>query len=47
VFRYSRNVLFGVNAQWFLGRTGRYTDPFLFSRSVRTNELEFTLTYEI
>ena len=47
IFRYSRNVLFGVNAQWFLGRTGRYTDPFLFSRSVRTNELEFTLTYEI
>jgi hypothetical protein len=47
VFRYSRNVLFGVNAQWFLGKTGRYTDPFLFSRSVRANELEFTLTYEI
>jgi hypothetical protein len=47
VFRYSRNVLFGMNAQWFLGRSGRFTDPFLLSRSQRTNELEFTLTYEI
>jgi len=47
VYRYSRNVLFGVNAQWFLGRSGRYTDPFLFSGYQRQNELEFTLTYEI
>jgi hypothetical protein len=47
IFRYSRNVLFGVNAAWYLGRSGRWTDPFLFSRSQRTNELEFTLTYEI
>lgn len=29
VYRYSRNVLFGVNAQWFLGRSGRFTDPYL------------------
>jgi hypothetical protein len=47
VFRYSRNVLFGLNSQWFLGRSGRYTDPYLLSRQQRFNELEFTLTYEI
>ena len=47
VYRYSRNVLFGVNAQWFMGRSGRFTDPNLLSREQRFNELEFTLTYEI
>ena len=47
VYRYSRNVLFGVNAQWFIGRSGRYTDPYLLSRQQRFNELEFTFTYEI
>jgi hypothetical protein len=47
VYRYSRNVLFGVNAQWFLGKSGRYTDPYLLSREQRFNELEFTFTYEI
>jgi len=47
VYRYSRNVLFGANAQWFLGRSGRYTDPFVLSRQQRFNELEFTFTYEI
>lgn len=47
VYRYSRNVLMGVNTQWFLGRSGRYTDAFLFSRQQRFNELEFTFTYEI
>jgi hypothetical protein len=47
VYRYSRNILFGVNAQWFLGRSGRYTDPLIFSREQRFNELEFTFTYEI
>ena len=46
-FRYSRNILFGANTIWFLGRSGRNTDPFLYSRSQRTNLLEFTLTYEI
>jgi hypothetical protein len=46
-FRYSRNVLFGVNAQWYFGRSGRYTDPFALSRAQRINELEFTFTYEI
>jgi hypothetical protein len=46
-YRYSRNVLFGVNAQWYLGRSGRYTDPFALSRAQRINELEFTFTYEI
>jgi hypothetical protein len=47
VYRYSRNVLFGVNAQWFIGRSGRFTDPYVLSRYQRFNELEFTLTYEI
>jgi hypothetical protein len=47
VYRYSRNTLFGVNAQWFIGRSGRFTDPYLFSREQRFNELEFTFTYEI
>ncbi len=47
VYRYSRNILLGVNAVWYLGRSGRYTDPFLASVEQRTNELEFTLTYEI
>ncbi|MGC1676897.1 MAG: hypothetical protein WA740_05140, partial [Candidatus Binataceae bacterium] len=47
VYRYSRNILFGVNTAWFQGRSGRYTDPFLFSRSQRENLLEFTASYEI
>ena len=47
VYRYSRNILFGLNSQWFIGRSGRYTDPFLLSRQQRFNELEFTFTYEI
>jgi len=47
VYRYSRNVLFGLNSQWFIGRSGRYTDPYLLSRQQRFNELEFTFTYEI
>ncbi len=47
VYRYSRNTLFGVNAQWFIGRSGRFTDPYLLSRQQRFNELEFTFTYEI
>jgi hypothetical protein len=47
VYRYSRNILFGLNSQWFIGRSGRYTDPYLLSREQRFNELEFTFTYEI
>jgi len=47
VYRYSRNVLFGVNVDWYLGRSGRHTDPYLQSKSQRINELEFTLTYEL
>jgi len=47
VYRYSRDILLGVNAAWLLGRSGRYSDPFLASVEQRTNELEFTLTYEI
>jgi hypothetical protein len=46
-YRYSRSILFGVNAFWAIGRSGRYTDPFLYSVQQRTNALEFTLTYEI
>jgi hypothetical protein len=47
VYRYSRNILLGLNAAWFIGRSGRYTDPYLLSREQRFNELEFTFTYEI
>jgi hypothetical protein len=47
VFRYSRNILFNFNVQWYLGRSGRYTDPILLSRDQRINEAEFRLTYEI
>jgi hypothetical protein len=47
VWRYSRNILLGLNLDWYLGRSGRHTDPFLESKSQRINELEFTLTYEI
>ncbi len=46
-YRYSRNILFGLNTIWYQGRTSRWTDPFLFSRSQRINELEFRFTYEI
>jgi len=47
LFRYNRNVLMGMNLQWYLGRSGRYTDPFTMSRDQRINEMEFKLTYEI
>src|SRR5208337_4874750 len=39
-YRYSRNILFAINAIWYLGRSGRYTDPFFFSRDQRINEAE-------
>jgi hypothetical protein len=49
VYRYSRNVLFGINAQWYVGRSGRYTDIAggIFSRNQNENELEMTFQYEI
>jgi len=47
VYRYSRNILLGLNAYMFIGRSGRFTDPYLLSREQRFNELEFTFTYEI
>jgi hypothetical protein len=47
VYRYSRNILLGVNAEWFFGRSGRFTDTYAMSRYQRFNELEFTFTYEI
>jgi len=46
-YRYSRNILLGLNAIWYLGKSGRYTDPFLFSRDQRINEIEARFTYEI
>jgi hypothetical protein len=46
-YRYSRNILLGLNVAWYLGRSGRHTDPFLESKSQRINELEFTISYEI
>ncbi len=46
-YRYSRNVLFGLNATWYLGQSGRYTDPFSFSRDQTMNEIEASFTYEI
>jgi len=47
-YRYSRDVLFGLNATWYLGRSGRFTDPFSFSQGqVLSNELEASFTYEI
>jgi hypothetical protein len=49
VYRYSRNVLLGLNAQWYLGRSGRFTDvgAGVFSRGQRQSELEVTFQYEI
>src|SRR5262249_2678176 len=46
-YRYSRSILIGVNAFWCIGQSGRYTDPFIYSAQQRTNELKFTLPYEI
>ncbi len=47
-YRYSSNILFGVNAIWFLGRTG-LNDGLggVLSRAQRTNELSFQFTYEL
>jgi hypothetical protein len=47
VFRYSRNILLGVNAIWYVGRSGRFTDPFFQSVMQRSSELEATFSYEI
>ena len=46
-YRYTRHVLLGVNLDWYIGRSGRHTDPFLESKSQRINELEFTFSYEL
>jgi len=46
-YRYSRNILLGIDAIWYLGRSGRYTDPYALSRAQRDNELMFKFTYEI
>jgi hypothetical protein len=45
--RYSKNVTMSLNAIWYLGRSGRYTDPFIFSRDQRINEIEVRLSYEL
>jgi hypothetical protein len=47
VFRYSRNVILGLNLQWYLGATNRLTDPITMSVDHRINEVEFRFTYEI
>ena len=47
VYRYSRNILLGMNAIWYLGRSGRFTDPFFQSAMQRSSELEATFSYEI
>jgi len=47
VYRYSRNILLGINAVWYLGRSGRFTDPFFESVNQRMSELEATFSYEI
>jgi hypothetical protein len=47
VYRYSRNILLGVNAIWYVGRSGRWTDPFFQSVNQRMSELEATFSYEI
>ena len=47
VYRYSRNILLGVNAIWYIGRSGRFTDPFFQSVNQRMSELEATFSYEI
>jgi hypothetical protein len=46
-FRYTSNTLMALNAVWYLGRSGRFTDPFNFSRNQRINELEARFTYEL
>jgi hypothetical protein len=48
-YRYSRNVTMGLNAIWYLGRSGFNDDGFggALSRAQRINEIEFRLTYEI
>jgi hypothetical protein len=46
-YRYSRNVILALNAIWYVGRSMRYTDPFVFSGNQDMNEVEFRFTYEI
>ena len=47
-YRYSSNIVMGINAIWFLGRTG-LNDGLggVLSRAERTNELSFQFTYEL
>jgi hypothetical protein len=46
-YRYSRNIILALNATWYLGKSSRYTDPFLLSGNQSLNEVEFRFTYEI
>ena len=46
-YRYSANVILGLNFEWYVGRSGRHTDPFLFSHDQRINEVELRATYEL
>jgi len=36
-----------MNAIWYLGQSGRFTDPLTLSRDQRINELEVRLVYEL
>jgi hypothetical protein len=46
-YRYSRNIILALNAIWYLGRSSRTTDPFVFSGNQTLSEVEFRFTYEI
>ncbi|HEY2665003.1 MAG TPA: hypothetical protein VGI47_11725, partial [Candidatus Binataceae bacterium] len=46
-YRYSRNIIMALNATWYLGKSSKNTDPFVFSGNQSLNEVEFRFTYEI
>ena len=46
-FRYTTNTLFNINMIWYLGQSGRFTDPLTLSRNQRINEIEARFTYEL
>ena len=46
-YRYSRNIILALNATWYMGKSSKYTDPFVFSGNQSLNEVEFRFTYEI
>jgi hypothetical protein len=46
-YRYSRNIILALNATMYMGKSSKYTDPFIFSGNQSLNEVEFRFTYEI